>query len=325
MPVELHEGSLRVSGAGLSLDARRKSALAFVSHAHADHIARHVMTLATPETLSLTQHRVGAADSTVALPFGATHQLGRFTLQTLRAGHMLGAAQLLVTRDDGHRLVYTGDFSPAASMTAGAAEPVRCDTLVMEATFGEPRFAFPPRGRVFDEVAEWARRQFSLGRRPILLGYAMGKSQEMVAQLNARGFKVCVDPQIDAVNSIYRQHGVSLEARPYDGTFLEGEVGVFPPLSREQEARFAEPVSTAVLTGWAMELGAARRYGADIAFPVSDHADYPALLKFAVESGAREVILFCGPTDSFARALRKAGVFARSLGTGMQMSLPLTA
>ncbi len=325
MPVELHQGNLRVTGSTLFLDAKRQSPLCFVSHAHADHIAKHECAIATPETLSLTQHRVGSPAAAISLPFGQSHSLPGLQLEAFRAGHILGAAQLRVTRADGHRFVYTGDFSPAASLTAGRAEVVPCDTLLMEATFGDPMFAFPPKGEVFDEVAQWCQRQFSAGRRPILLGYAMGKSQEIVAQLNARGLKVCVEPRIAAVNDLYRMHGVALEARTFDGTFLEGEVGIFPPFNSEQEREFTEPLSKAVLTGWAMELGAARKYGADIAFPISDHADFPALMQYAQATGAKEVITIYGHADRLAKELRRVGIFSRSMGTGMQMSLPLSA
>ncbi|MGZ6070691.1 MAG: MBL fold metallo-hydrolase, partial [Myxococcaceae bacterium] len=41
MPVELRRGGLHLSGTALWLDAHRKAPLAFVSHAHSDHIARH--------------------------------------------------------------------------------------------------------------------------------------------------------------------------------------------------------------------------------------------------------------------------------------------
>ncbi len=41
MAVELKRGGLHLTGTALWLDARRKSELSFVSHAHSDHIARH--------------------------------------------------------------------------------------------------------------------------------------------------------------------------------------------------------------------------------------------------------------------------------------------
>src|SRR5512141_2353344 len=102
-PIELHRGELRITGSGLHLDATRRVPCAFVSHAHGDHIARHDRTIATPATLALMRHRLGepkrkrseALPATPRTPFG----LGELTLELFAAGHVLGSAQLRVTRN----------------------------------------------------------------------------------------------------------------------------------------------------------------------------------------------------------------------------------
>ena len=69
---------------------------------------------------------------------------------------MLGSAQVRVTRPDGHRVVYTGDLSLGPTLTATETVVAECDTLVIESTFGHPRYRFPERERTYDEVAAWA-------------------------------------------------------------------------------------------------------------------------------------------------------------------------
>jgi putative mRNA 3-end processing factor len=320
MPVEWCKGGLKLASGELWFDARRKAEVSFVSHAHTDHIARHARAIGTKETLLLMQHRLGALHETVELAYQAPYALGSLSLELFPAGHVLGAAQIRVTRADGHRLVYTGDFSPGSFLTARPSATPQCDTLVVESTFGHPKYLFPPREQMYDEVAAWCKRQLERNVRPILLAYSLGKSQESIAQLTKRGLRVVSHSSIHAISALYNQLGVSITSRCWDGHFLNGEVGMFPPFNK-QRPRVDEKVATAVLTGWALESWGARRSGADIAFPVSDHADYPSLIAFAKATGAREVITLFGFAKELAEGLRKEGLFARAVTEKMQLDL----
>jgi putative mRNA 3-end processing factor len=70
MPVEWLKGGLKLEGSPLWFDARRRAEVSFVSHAHTDHIARHVRAIGTRETLLLMQQRVGTIEQTVPLEIG---------------------------------------------------------------------------------------------------------------------------------------------------------------------------------------------------------------------------------------------------------------
>jgi putative mRNA 3-end processing factor len=321
MPVEWRKGGLAVQGTPLWLDARVKAPLGFVSHAHSDHLARHEHVIATPQTLVLMAHRLGPLLATTAVPYRRPLQLADVELELLPAGHVLGSAQVRVTRGDGHRLVYTGDLCLDPGLTATAGEVVTCDTLVIESTFGHPRYRFPPRREAYDAVAAWALSQLERGVRPVLLAYSLGKSQEAIAQLSARGLSLCAHASIHDVAQLYSSMGVEVLARRFDGHFLEHEVGVFPP-SASARAALTGPLATAALTGWALERWGARRAGADVAFPVSDHADFPSLLGYAAASGAREIITVHGFAAELAASLRGAGLFARAVTEGVQLELP---
>lgn len=324
MPVELVREGLRLKGTVLCFDAHRKAVLSFVSHAHGDHIARHARVIATRETAALMQHRLGALKDVRTVAFGEPFEEAGHTLELIPAGHVLGAAQLRVTRSDGHRLVFSGDLCLERSLTAAPAQIAQADTLVLESTFGHPRYRFPPRGEVFDEIAAWARDALARGQRPILYGYALGKAQEAVKQLEVRGLALCVHPDIHALNEVYRAMGVALEARCFDGAFRDGEVGVFPPWGRSQDLKRIPGKVTAVLTGWALDAGIERRYGAQRAFPVSDHADFPALVAYAQATGAREVLTHHGFAEELAQALRDLGIASRPVASTMQLELALT-
>ena len=56
--------------------------------------------------------------------------------------------------------------------------------------------------------------------------------------------------------------------------------------------------------------GNRRRRNYDRGFVVSDHADWPALLRTVRETGASRVIATHGDTDALVRVLRESGVDA---------------
>lgn len=321
MPVELRRGGLVLQGTPLWFDARTRSPVAFVSHAHSDHIARHQRVIATPETLALMAHRLGPLEQTTPFRYGETLTHEDLHLECFSAGHVFGSAQIRVTRQDGHRVVYTGDVSLEPALTAAPAEVLGCETLVIESTFGHPKYRFPPRATVYDDVAGWARRQLARGVRPILLAYSLGKSQETVRQLAARGLPICAHPAIHDVGQVYEQLGMPVGARRFEGTFLEGEVGLFPPFRRGDSLSGVKDKALAALTGWALEPWGARRSGAEVAFPVSDHADFPSLVTYAQRSGAREIVTLHGFAAELAASLRELGMFARAVTEQVQMVL----
>ncbi len=321
--VEYRKAGLRLTGTPLWLDATRKAELSFVSHAHSDHIARHERVIATAATLRFMQHRLGKVKNALPVPYNRPFELGPLVLELLPAGHVLGSAQLRATLADGTRVVYTGDLNTAPSLTAEPAQIAECDILIIESTFGHPRYAFPSRERVFDRIASWCQDQLRQGVTPIVLGYALGKSQEAIAALTRRGLRTCAHASIHDVATLYGELGTPLEVRRFDGRFEEGEVGVFPPhIARSAALRKIERRAVAVLTGWAIEgPQIARRYGADVAFPVSDHADFRALVAYARATGASEVITHHGFADALAEGLRAESILARAVHRPLQLSL----
>jgi putative mRNA 3-end processing factor len=61
--------------------------------------------------------------------------------------------------------------------------------------------------------------------------------------------------------------------------------------------------------------GDRRRRGYDRGFVVSDHADWPSLLRTIRETGATRILLTHGYTDAMCRYLREQGVDAAAVRT----------
>ncbi len=76
--------------------------------------------------------------------------------------------------------------------------------------------------------------------------------------------------------------------------------------------RFGE-YSTGFCSGWMRVRGERRRRGVDRGFVLSDHADWPALLRTIEETGARRVLATHGHTDTLVRYLREQGIDAAPL------------
>jgi putative mRNA 3-end processing factor len=324
--IELERGDLRVAGSALFLDARRRAECAFISHAHGDHLARHDRTIATRATLALARHRLGdRAKKGEALPvaYREPFGLGDLELELFPAGHVLGSAQLRV-RKNGVALGYSGDLCTDETLSAEPAEVMPCDVLVLESTFGKPRYVFPPKREVLAAVKRFVDDALSDGATPVLLGYALGKAQEILKFLAGGGYRCAVHPVVHAVNRVYESLGVDLGSpRPLDddAELPCGEVVVCPPhLSRSAPMRRIPNRRSAVLSGWALD-GRHWFRGADAAFPLSDHADFPSLVRYAKATGASRVFTVHGYADELAASLRAEGLRAAPLEETRQLEL----
>jgi putative mRNA 3-end processing factor len=308
-----YDFGLTITRCSLAVDHRRRRPRAFVSHAHSDHMARHEWAIATPGTAALYRHRLGSEMRVRELPFGQSYTLGDVALTPYAAGHCLGSAMLLA--DDGHeRLLYTGDFKLAPSLTSEPIEPVRADILIMESTFGDPRYCLPPREVVIERLLEAIDRAFARDQVPVVMAYALGKAQEVTAILARAGHKVVQHPTVAGVSQVYRRQGVELGGfKVQTGEVEPGEVLVtLPRAVRDERAGGRRNMFSIAVSGWAMHPSTRYRLGADLALPLSDHADFNELVEFARQVEPDIVYTTHGPAE-FADHLRDAGLNARPL------------
>ncbi|HEX3560782.1 MAG TPA: MBL fold metallo-hydrolase [Pyrinomonadaceae bacterium] len=309
-----YRGGLYLPDLDLWFDAEGPRERCIISHAHSDHIAGHRRIVSTPETARLFRHRRGEAE-VEPLRYGERRDYGRYALTMFPAGHCLGSAQVLVEAS-GERLVYTGDVKLRPNVAAEAAAVVTCDTLVMESTFGDPAYRFPPDVATCDRLYAACDRALSDERVPVVLAYALGKSQEALELLLRRGYRVSLHGSVWNVSEIYRECGVKFSGpyEHYEREHLRGRVLVAPPGCHKQPMiRNIPRRYTIMLTGWAVSRRAAYMYrGVDLLLPLSDHADFDELVRLARDSGAQRIITLHG-AKKFAAHLRDLGLNAEHL------------
>ncbi|RME71661.1 MAG: MBL fold metallo-hydrolase [Verrucomicrobia bacterium] len=310
---------------GWHLDAHKAVERAFVSHAHFDHLGRHRTVLCSPGTAALMAARMSVKREMITVPFGRPHPLDSETVCTLHpAGHVLGSAQIRVENAHGS-LLYTGDFKLRPGLAAETCETPRADTLIMETTYGRPEYAFPPAEEVMARIVDFCRRAIDEGAVPVLFGYSLGRAQELLAGLRGTGLPVMLHEKAWRIARVYESLGISFPPyRKFDHGTVSGHVVIAPQQSpRSPWMRRIRAARTAAVSGWALDRGAIYRYRCDAVFPLSDHADFPDLIRFVERVQPRRVYTVHGFAVEFAQTLRRRGIEAWALGRENQLELPL--
>ncbi|HXI13260.1 MAG TPA: MBL fold metallo-hydrolase [Thermoanaerobaculia bacterium] len=317
---------MRLTDSEIYLDPAESRATAILSHAHSDHIGRHDFFVATAPTASFLRARNGHDLKGSELRYGQAVTIEGYEIDLFPAGHILGSAMVRVRREN-QTLLYTGDFRLRPSFTAEPAEIPKCDSLIMESTYGSPECKFPPRDLLRSQLQELARSITSRGKTAVLLAYSLGKAQETCRMLAGSGLQVVMHPVAARLSEIYEKHGVnlgdfeiwSLQSQMFAHratTDLRAKVLIIAPHMRSDIRRIRNK-ETVALTGWAL---GGRPRTTDHALPLSDHADFEELLEI-VERSSAEIVHVTHGSSRFARELRARGVRAEFLRVRPQMKL----
>jgi ATP-dependent DNA ligase I len=308
----------------LWLDPWEPKRFAFVSHAHSDHIAPHEEVVLSERTARLMRARMPGTRIEHLLPFGEERRVHDVDLTLLPAGHIFGSAQLFLSNPN-ETLLYTGDFKLRRGKSAEAAEWRQADTLIMEATFGLPRYQFPPTEKVIEQIVAFARDASDDGFVPVLLGYSLGKAQEILCSLDGVGLIPMLHGSVFQMTRIYEQFGQSFcKYVRYNKNDVAGKVLICPPSASHSPMIDNIPRKrVAMISGWAVEPSAIYRYQVDAAFPLSDHADYNDLVRYVDLVKPKHVLTLHGFAAEFARDLRERGIEAWALSEENQMEFKM--
>lgn len=306
------------------IDPSRPVPRAVITHAHADHARRgHGAYLATTISEGLLRARLGGI-TLQGLDYGQVLRVNGVELSLHPAGHVLGSAQVRVACQ-GQVWVVSGDYycsghADDANPTCTPFEPVRCDCFITESTFGLPIYRWRPQTEVMAQINDWWRDNARAGRASLLLGYSLGKAQRLLAGLDAGIGPIVVHEAVEPINAAYRAAGVQLPATLpaavlADAAVVAQALVLAPPAVRGSAwARPLEACSTAFASGWMQVRSGRRRQGLERGFVLSDHADWPGLLRAIAATGAGRVIVMHGDESVLVRWLREQGLQAGCWG-----------
>jgi Cft2 family RNA processing exonuclease len=290
-----------------------------VSHAHADHAAAfkypEMVKYSTEPTYRLLEVMGwGHLANWRPISLGEKMRVGDMEITAHNAGHVLGSVQFEVATPEG-TILYTGDFDMGNSYTMEAAKPMSCDILVIESTFGAPMFKFPKRSEVALDMVRWALMEVvPAGRVPTFRTDSIGNAQEVISVFNRMTkLPVVTAKSATKVSDVYRQYGYDLEyvdAGSTEGRDLLGG-GRCALVAPKGSKLIGDNLEPALASGWAVMM---KNRGT--AFPLSDHADFRALLSFIRRCHPKRVLTFHGGklTKGFADYVRRRlGIDAKPL------------
>ncbi|HMQ32282.1 MAG TPA: ligase-associated DNA damage response exonuclease [Chloroflexaceae bacterium] len=319
--IQLSEHGLYCAPGDFYIDPWAPVPRAVITHAHSDHARwgsrAYLGSAAGAGALRL---RLGPDAAIQTLPYGEALRVNDVELSLHPAGHILGSAQVRVARA-GEVWVISGDYKTEPDSTCAPFEPVRCHTFVTEATFALPIYSWEPQAATFAAINAWWRANQAAGRASLLLGYALGKAQRLLAGLDPAIGPILCHGAVQRLNQAYRDAGVALPPTGYAGEPGRGfdwtrAMIVAPPSAHGTPwtRRFGE-LSAGFASGWMLIRGARRRRAVDRGFVLSDHADWPGLLAAIAATGAERVWVTHGYTAVLARWLEEQGLQAYAVPT----------
>lgn len=264
----------------------------FISHAHFDHSKafrrNRLKKFSSKETRDLISVYNSNIDNWEELVKESEVRISDVEIVPHNSGHVLGSYEFEIVTPDG-TILFTGDFNTEYTMTMKPAEPVPCDVLVLEATFGSPYFVFPSGEDVARDMIIWARDSLKKGKIPTFQTDPLGNAQEVIRIFNeSTDISVVTHWKVSRINKIYESHGYKFEyldakTDEADEVISRGETVFITPkgLNLSNHPKFI----TALVSGWAL-------WSKGYAFPLSDHADFPKLMKF-VEDCNPKLVLTC--------------------------------
>ena len=328
--VQFHKGGVFLPKLGLWLDSHepQSSGTVFVSHAHSDHTALHREIIVSQPTSQLMRARMSGEWMEHVLPFHKPWHLSggeqACDITLLPAGHIFGSAMSWIKAGK-ESLLYTGDFKLRPGLSAERCEPRQADVLIMETTYGRSHYQFPPTEEVVKGIIRFCREALDNEETPVLLGYSLGKSQELLCSLGDAGLPLMLHGTVFNLTKIYEQFGQCFPPyEKYDAENARQKVLLCPPnVTGSAMLRNLGRIRVAVLTGWAVDPNCRFRYQAHAAFPLSDHADFRDLVEFVHQVQPKKVFTLHGFAAEFAQTLRDLGYDAQPLSQEDQLALPL--
>lgn len=282
-----------------------------ISHLHSDHL---------PKKVSGT--KVVCSDLTLRCFNGRTKKKLMMEqdhgLKLLDAGHMAGSRMFLA--EGNAKVLYTGDLCTRDRFGHLGAKPVKTDVLIIESTYGKPRYVFPDSDAICGVIHDWVEDTLSQNYSVALFAYPFGKSQDMVHLLS--GFSPYLDRSVfNATQQVWDpSQDICYHECSDDAAENIKDPSVFICSSWFDRTRTMStlrrkwPVKKVAVSGWALDDHYKQMMRVDEAFPFSDHADFDELIAFTKACEPSLVLTHHGFSEELAVEIQnRLGIEARPL------------
>jgi Cft2 family RNA processing exonuclease len=312
-----------------------KADLIYISHAHMDHIPNipnkditklekgdsEVGFLCTKITKEIAEHRtrekftfpesmwlLGKSNKTRESIY-----FDNLKISLIENGHTYGSRSLLI--EGSERILITSDFIGEnkyfGKKRTGlrGLEPIKCDYLITECTYGSPKFTFPSFLTLKKRINEYVKTHLTQGFPIIILSYSFGKSQAILNMLECSK-KVILERSISNIVEILELNGIDFgNWEPY-GNYTKNKlkkkkdyVLLIPPYYM-----FREPYKTLISSGAKLVLLSGKviseeyrnKFPVDEYFEYSDHVDFKNLTEFISDCQPKKIVLNHGRIAEFS-------------------------
>jgi putative mRNA 3-end processing factor len=306
--------------ADIYIDPWKPVKRAIITHAHSDHaIYGNQYYLAHHHSSPILKLRLGQDIQLETLSYKEPIFVNGVRISLHPAGHILGSSQVRMEYQ-GEVWVVSGDYKTESDHVCPAFEPVKCHTFITESTFGLPIFKWKKQEEIFNEINQWWKENKEQGKASILFGYALGKAQRIITNIDRSIGKIF------AHGSVYNVHqsliDTGIELPHIERVLIEnkldysGSLILAPPSATNSPwLKKFKPYSTANASGWMNLRGAKRRKTVDRGFILSDHADWSGLIEAIKATEANRIYVTHGYKSSFAKYLNEQGYEAHEVDT----------
>ncbi len=133
------------------------------------------------------------------MTYGEIMDVGGFEVELHPAGHLPGAAMYELRGDQ--TTVFTGDLHTTNMRLVWGAHPVKCDNLILEATYAGRNHT--DRTKTEHELIEKVKEVVERGGRAILPCFAVGRTQEVMLILKDLKYNMWVDGMGKTISRYY--------------------------------------------------------------------------------------------------------------------------
>ena len=297
--------NLYISPINTYIDPSKPVENAIITHGHADHAKPgHKNVLATKETINIMKIRYGenCAQNFQELKLNKSLKIDDVEITFYPAGHILGSVQVLAEYK-GEKINFTGDYKTKNDKTCENFEPVRCHTLVTEATFGLPVFQHP---NEHNEIKKLLRSLELFPNRPHIVGvYALGKAQRIIGLLRQQKYdkEIFIHGALEKLCNYYVEEkiflGKLLKTNLKDKKEYQGQIILAPPsaIKNVWSRKFEDPIICQA-SGWMSIKQRAKQSLVELPLIISDHADWNELTQYIKLTGAENVYVTHGREEA---------------------------